>query len=320
MARSQASADSALAAARPRTLSRRRKARLRRLGEHASGWAFVAPAAFLIGLFGFVCMGWAFILSFQNNDLVTPGTFVGLDNYRQLLHDPTMSTAARNTIEYTLAFVPLSVGGGLLVALVLNRQIRFVRLYRTAVFVPVVTSTVATAILFSWIFDPDYGLVNAVLSHFGIARQGFLESPGQALWVIVAMTVWGWIGFNVLIYLAALQDVPRELVEAAAIDGAGRFQTFLRVTLPVLRPATLFLVVWSTINALQLFDEIYVTTKGGPLDATRVVVYYLYQETFESFHAGYGAAIAYSLLVVILAVTGLQFLLVGREGRRGTGA
>jgi multiple sugar transport system permease protein len=315
MAHSPRSAAVATAAAAP--AARRRRARRRRLGDHAAGWAFVGPAAFLIGIFGFFAIGWAFVLSLQENDLVTPGTWVGLDNYRELFHDPTLSTAAKNTLLYTIAFVPISVVGALLIALVLVHDLRFVRLYRTAVFVPVVTSTVATAILFSWIFDPDYGLVNGLLSHVGIAPQGFLQDTNQALWVIVAMTVWGWIGFDVLIYLAALQDVPRELVEAAAIDGAGRLRTFWHVILPVLRPATLFLTVWSTINALQLFDEIYVTTKGGPLNATRVVVYYLYQETFESFHAGYAAAIAFALLAAILLVTGVQFLLAGRAARSG---
>ena len=311
--------SAAVAARRPEAAARRRRAlRRRRLADHAAGWAFVAPAAFLIGLFGFVAIGWSLVLSFQQSDLVTPGTWVGLDNYRRLLHDPIMRTAARNTVLYTVTFVPLSVGGGLLVALVLNRSMRFVKLYRTAVFVPVVTSTVATAVLFSWIFDPQFGLANALLAHAGIPKQGFLESTNQALWVIEAMTIWGWIGFDVLIYLAALQDVPQELIDAAAIDGAGRWQVFRRITWPLLRPATLFLVVWSTINAMQLFDEIYVTTKGGPLNATTLVVYYLYQETFQSFQAGYGAAIAYALFLAILAITGLQFLLAGRLGRRGT--
>jgi multiple sugar transport system permease protein len=316
VARSARSAAVATAGTAPAT--RRGLARRRRLGDHLAGWAFVGPAALLIGIFGFFAIGWAFVLSLQSNDLVTPGTWVGLDNYRHLFDDPTLSTAAKNTLLYTLVFVPVSVGGALLVALVLARDLRFIRLYRTAVFVPVVTSTVATAILFSWIFDADYGLVNGLLSHVGVAPQGFLADTDQALWVIVAMTVWGWIGFDVLIYLAALQDVPRELSEAAAIDGAGRLRTFWHVTLPVLRPATLFLTVWSTINALQLFDEIYVTTKGGPLNATRVVVYYLYQETFESFHAGYAAAIAFALLAAILLVTGVQFLLAGRAARSGT--
>jgi len=286
--------------------------------EQVAGWAFAGPAMLLIGLFGIIPIIWSFVLSFQKSNLLAPEKpFVGLDNYHRLADDPLFRDSVHHTILYTLLFVPLSVGGALLIAVALNRPLRFIRLYRTAVFVPVVTSTVATAILFSWIFDPDYGLVNGLLSHVGIAPQGFLQDTNQALWVIVAMTVWGWIGFDVLIYLAALQDVPRELVEAAAIDGAGRLRTFWHVILPVLRPATLFLTVWSTINALQLFDEIYVTTKGGPLNATRVVVYYLYQETFESFHAGYAAAIAFALLAAILLVTGVQFLLAGRAARSG---
>ena len=136
-------------------------------------------------------------------------------------------------------------------------------------FVPVAVSTVATAIVFNWVFDPTYGIANWLLNEVGIGSQGFFQDPDQALYAIVAMTVWGWIGFDVIIYLAALQGIPHELLEAAAIDGASRWSTFRSVVLPLLGPATLFLVVWSTINALQLFDEIYNTTRGGPLRRPR---------------------------------------------------
>ena len=132
--------------------------------------------------------------------------------------------------------------------------------------------------------EPTYGVLNYLLSKVGIGPEGFFQDPDQALYCIVAMTVWGWLGFNVIIYLAALQGVPEELLEAARIDGCGRLATFRHVTWPLLGPATLFLVVWSTINALQVFDEIYVTTHGGPLHATTVLVYYLYQQAFEFFH------------------------------------
>ena len=166
---------------------------------------------------------------------------------------------------YTLLFVPISVGGALAVAMLLHARIRFSRFYRTAVFVPVATSTVATGIIFNWLLEPTYGMANYLLGKVGMGPYGFFQDPDQAMYSIVAMTVWGWLGFDVIIFLAALQGVPTELIEAAKLDGAGRWATFRRVTLPLLSPATLFLIVWSTINALQVFDEIYVTTRGGPL-------------------------------------------------------
>jgi len=184
-----------------------------------------------------------------------------------------------------------------------------IRVYRTAVFVPVVVSTIATVIIFLWVFDPNFGLANWLLGKVGLGPFAFFTSSNGALYSIVAMTVWGWIGFNVIVYLAALQGIPRELVEAAEIDGAGNWGIFRNVTLPLLGPVTLFLVVWSSINALQLFDEVYVTTKGGPLHATTVVVYYVWQQAFVYFHAGYVAAISVLLFVVVAVVTLVQLRL-----------
>jgi multiple sugar transport system permease protein len=209
-------------------------------------------------------------------------------------------------------FVPLSVAGGLLTAIALNRPIRGIRVYRTAVFVPVVVSTIATVIIFLWVFDPNFGLANWLLGKVGLGPFAFFTSSNGALYSIVAMTVWGWIGFNVIVYLAALQGIPRELVEAAEIDGAGNWGIFRNVTLPLLGPVTLFLVVWSSINALQLFDEVYLATNGGPGTATYVPVFYLYKLAFQQGIAGYAAAIAYVLFAVILVLTVAQ-LLVGKR-------
>jgi multiple sugar transport system permease protein len=281
--------------------------------DHLAGWALVAPATLLIGVFGVLPIAWSVLISFQHNDLVSPNPpWVGIANYQALAHDRVFKESIGHTLVYTLLFVPLSVGGGLALAMALNRKIRLVGFYRTAVFVPVVTSTVATAILFLWLLNPTYGLVNNAIAHLGIPAQGFFQSPDQALYAIVAMTVWGWVGFNVVIYLAALQGVPQELIEAATIDGAGSWSRFRSVIFPQLGPATLFLVVWSTINALQLFDEVYVTTRGGPLHSTTMMVYYLYQQAFQFFEAGYATAIAYVLFLAILAVTLVQLWL----GRR----
>ena len=275
--------------------------------DHASGWAFVLPAVALTVVFGLVPIAWSFLLSFQRSNLIAPARWTGLDNYRFLVKDPTFREAARHTIAYTALFVPVSVIGSLLVAVALNRKIRFIRFYRLAVFVPVVASTIATSIMFLWLFDKNYGLANYVLGKAGVGPFGFFDSTHGALYSIVAMTVWGWIGFDVIIYLAALQGIPRELVEAAEIDGASRWSVFRNITVPWLGPATLLLIVWSSINALQLFDEVYFVTRGGPLHATYVLVFYLFTLAFARGVAGYATAIAYVLFVAILLLTIVQF-------------
>ena len=281
--------------------------------DSVAGWAFVLPATFLIVLFGIVPIGWAFLLSFQQNDLLTTPKYVGLENYRTLLHDPVFRDSVRRTIVYTLLFVPLSVGGALGLAILLNAKLRFSRFYRTAVFIPVATSTVATAIIFNWLLDPTYGLANFVLGKVGLGPYGFFQDPDQAMYAIVAMTVWGWIGFDVIIYMAALQGISPDIMEAAELDGSRGWSTFRHITLPLLSPATLFLIVWSTINALQVFDEIYVTTRGGPLQATTVIVYYLYSQAFVFFHAGYAAAIALVLFVATLVFSVIQLWIGSRR-------
>jgi multiple sugar transport system permease protein len=297
------------------TLTRPQRPPLRKRlmgSEHVAGWAFVAPALILIAVFFLIPIGWSLLLSLQADNLLGSSHYVGLANYRALTKDPVFRSAIGHTLLYTVIFVPVSVLGALGLAVALHRHIRGIRFYRLAVFIPLVTSTVATGIVFLWLLDPTFGLVNYVLHALGIRQQQFLQDPNEALYCIVAMTVWGWLGFDVIVYLAALQGIPEDLMEAAEIDGAGRWRRFRTIVVPLLSPATLFLVVWSTINALQLFDEIYVTTRGGPLGATTVLVYYLYQQAFQFFNAGYGSAIAYVLFLAILLVT-LSQMWIGRR-------
>jgi multiple sugar transport system permease protein len=281
----------------------------RRRADQLAGWGMVGPSVLLLGLFGMVPVVWAFVLSFQRNDLQTAARWVGVYNYRELVHDPVFRESIRHTIVYTVLFVPITLVLSLLVAAALNRKIRGITIYRLAVFVPVVTSTVATGVIFTWLLDPDFGIVNATLHRLGLPTFGFFASPHQALFAIVGMTVWGWVGFGALIFLAALQSVPRDLIEAAQIDGCSKTGAFWRIQVPLLRPVSAFLLVWLTINSLQLFDEVYVTTKGGPLHSTTVMVYYLYQEAFSYFHAGYAAAIACVLFVAIVVITIVQMRL-----------
>ncbi len=269
----------------------------------------ISPSVVLIGVFGLFPVVWAFVLSFQNNDLQTPATWVGLKNYRQLIHDPVFLESIRHTLVYTVLFVPITLVLSLLAAAALNRRIRGITVYRVAVFIPVVTSTIATGVIFTWLMDPNFGIINAGLHKLRLPTFGFFADPNQALYAVVIMTVWGWVGFGALIFLAGLQSIPQDLIEAAQIDGCSKRGAFWRIQVPLLRPVTGFLLVWLTINALQLFDEVYATTKGGPLHSTTVMVYYLYQEAFQYFHAGYAAAIAAVLFVAIAVITVIQLRL-----------
>jgi multiple sugar transport system permease protein len=282
--------------------------------DNISGWVLVGPGVVLIGIFGLLPVLMSLQLSFQQSDLLTPETpWVGLANYRKLADDPVFIEAIKHTIIYTALFVPGTMLVGLFVAAAMNRSLRFISVYRTAAYITMAVSTISQGIIFLWLTDRDYGLVNAALKVVGVPSQAFLASPSQALFVIVAMTIWGWTGFSVIVYLAALQGVPAELHEAAAIDGASAFTRFRTITVPLLGPANLFLLVWLTINALQLFDEVYATTRGGPLRATTVIVYYLWDRAFVHFDAGYAAAMAYALFVVILVITAIQFRLARRH-------
>lgn len=309
---------------RPRTILPRQRppataergGRSRRRADAVTGWLMLTPSVVLIAVFGLIPVVWSVVISFQHNDLQTPAQWAGFSNYSEMVHDPVFLQSVRTTLLYTVLFVPITLVLSLLAAAALNRRIRGITVYRLAVFIPVVTSTIATGVIFSWLLDPDFGLVDTALSKVGLPTFGFFSSPNGALYAVVLMTVWGWVGFGALIFLAGLQGVPPELLEAAQIDGCSKRGAFWRVQVPLLRPVIGFMVVWLTINSLQLFDEVYATTKGGPLHATTVVVYYLYQQAFQYFHAGYAAAIATALFVVIILVTIVQ-LRIARDPATG---
>ena len=278
------------------------------LGESPTAWAFVLPAVVIIVGLSIVPIGWSLLLSFNSADLIAPAQGVGLSNYEALFKDPGVRDAVMHTIVYTALFVPISTGLGLFLAMALNRRIRWIGIYRTAFLAPFIASVAAQGVLFSFIFDERFGVANALLDALGLPRQGFLGDPDQAMFVIVLIGIWGGIGFPLVIYLAALQDVPRELVDAASVDGARNWATLWHVILPQLLPVTIFLVVWQTLLSLQLFDLVYATTRGGPLDSTVVVVYYVYNQAFELFHAGYAAAVAYVVALFLILLVGAQLV------------
>jgi multiple sugar transport system permease protein len=288
----------------------------RALGENPTAWAFVLPAVLVIVGLAIVPIVWSFVLSLHSADLIQPAEWVGLSNYDALLDDPDLRDALKHTVIYTALFVPLSIGLGLFLAMALNRHLRFIGVYRTLILAPFIASVAAQGVLFSFIFDERFGVANSVLENLGLPTQGFLGDPGQALYVLVAIGNWGGVGFPLVIYLAALQDVPRELADAASVDGARRWGILRHVILPQLWPVTIFLLAWQTLLALQLFDLVYASTRGGPLDATMVVVYYIYNQAFELFHAGYAAAIAYAVALFLFVVVGSQLVYNRLRARR----
>ncbi|WP_344234871.1 sugar ABC transporter permease [Kribbella hippodromi] len=282
----------------PRSRAAKRRAR----GEGATGWAFVSPSVVIILGLSVVPVLWSLLLSFQVNDLVSPSEWVGLANYKALLKDPAFGSAVTHTLIYTALYVPLSVIAGLGIAIALDRKIALIGLYRTLVFVPFVVSAAAQGVLFSFVLDPEFGVANSLLHKVGLPAQGFFSDPGQALYLLVAISLWSGTGFCVIVYLAGLQGVSSELVEAARIDGADRWGVLRHVTLPALTPVTIFLLLFQTINALQVFDLVFVTTKGGPLGSTTVIVYFIWEKAFKTFTAGYSAAAAYTLAVALLVI------------------
>ena len=280
--------------------------RIRRSGNIA-GWAFAGPSVIIVLGLSFIPMIWAAYLSFTDSNLVSPGHFIGFANYAALAKDPLLRQAFTNTFLLAVMYLPIGLAAGLAVAILLNRKIKLIGFYRTCFLVPFVASTAAEGILFGFIFDPNFGIVNAGLQAVGLPRQGFLQDPSQALAVLAIVYFWTQFGFNIVIYLAALQDIPQEVLEAASIDGAGRWAKFWHVTLPTVRPVTIFLVVWGLIDVFQFFDLVYTTTRGGPLNSTLTLVYYIWELAFQFFTAGYGAAVAYvlfftSLIAIIAAL------------------
>lgn len=283
-----------------------------------TGWAFLAPAAVVIlGLSLFPAM-WAVHLSTQKTDFIVPGRSVGFDNYRTMADDPQVWQAVRNTLFYTALYVPLSMIVGLALALALHSKIRFQGFYRTCIFVPFVASSAATGILATFVFNKDFGIANRALDYVGLPEQPFFQDARQAMVLLVVVSLWGSVGFNVVVSLAALQSVPGDIVEAARVDGAYRWGVMRHVVLPELTPVLIFQGVWGIVNSLQFFDLILTTTNGQPSGKTNSIVFLLYEVAFKRSHRyGYGAAIAVALAAVCLLIA-LGMVRYGR--RRGVDA
>ncbi len=280
-----------------------------------AGWLFAAPALALILVFFALPVLAAVLLSFTDFDLYSIADprstrFIGLANYRHLAADPVFWTALRNTLYYVLAGGPLSVLVSLAAALLLHhRLVRFRPFFRSAYFAPWVTTLVAVALVWRYLYHPQYGLLNAALGALGAGRIDWLGDPRWAMPAIILLSVWKNFGYNMLIFLAGLQTIPESLYEAAALDGAGAWHRFRHITVPMLGPTFLFVGVVTMIAAFQIFSEPYVMTQGGPLKSTLTLMLFLYEEGFRWWRLGLAAAIAVLLGLLTLLGTAAQLRL-----------
>jgi multiple sugar transport system permease protein len=282
-------------------------------GESRWAWLFLAPTLIGLAILSAGPIIAALGISLTKWDLLTAPKFIGLDNFTALLSDKRFLTAVRNTTFYVVTSVPLGLVLGLGLALALNQRLRGISWIRTAYFLPVVTSTVAISLVWSWIYSPDSGPLNNFLGIFGIAAQKWITDPFWAMPSIVVMSVWQGLGVTVIIFLAGLQAIPEEYYDAASVDGAGAWARFRNVTLPLLTPSIFFTGILALIDSFQVFDQVYVLARPGrPTDATVTLVYMIYENGFQNFKMGYAAAAAWVLFLIVAVLTIVYFRLQNR--------
>lgn len=270
----------------------------------ASVYGYLVPVFTILLFFQVLPIFYSLVVSFYSWDLIGEPEWVGAGNFVRLFYDPMFYKSMANTIYYAVVSVPLSIGCSLTVALLLNNPISGIGFYRTMYFLPVITSINAVAIVWNFIYHPDYGLLNKLLAIFHISPQLWIQDAFWAMPCIILMSVWKGLGYNVIIFLAGLQNIPKHLYEAARLDGANWWQQFRHITWPMLSPTTFFVFVMSTIGSFQVFSQVYMMTpRGGPLKSTMVIVFYLYKKAFESFEFGYALAIAFVLFLMIFGMT-----------------
>lgn len=276
-----------------------------------AGWLGVFLLPGLLGLLVFTIAPLlaSLALTLFQWDLLTPPKFVGFANFVRLSRDSTFWSALQHTLSFIAGYLPLVVVLSLGMALALNAPLRGISLIRTAFFLPVVSSWVAVALLWSWLFNPRFGLINYLLSLLGVTGPGWLFDPQWAMPAIILTSVWKDLGFVLVLFLAGLQTVPNDYYEAAALDGANGWQQFTRITLPLLAPTTFFVTIISLINSFQVFDQVWVMTEGGPAGATTVLVEQVVKRAFRYGEMGYASAISWVLFAIVFVVTLVQFRL-----------
>lgn len=291
-----------------------RRTRDTRRSERRAATLFMTLPVLLFVLFVLLPVVMAAVLSFTDYDVISSMNWVGFKNYTDLIHDPFFTKALENTVLYTLMYVPLGIVVALATALLLNRKVRAAKYFRVLFYIPVISSTVATASIWYWMLNPQHGLINVILGEFGVNGPAWLYDSNWAMPAIVLMSVWAGFGTNMVIYLAGLQNIPKELMESARTEGANSWQVFRHVTLPALTKTTMLVTTLLIIGAFQVFDQAYVLTKGGPGNSTVTLVYYIYDRGFGALKMGYASAISFVLFAIILAVSLVNARLVNKAG------
>ncbi len=290
-------------------LSHRLREILRLMRKNWTAYLFLAPGLLHFLIFTLFAVGFAFFISFHKWNIIQPDKpFVGLDNYVRLFQDPRFLRAVTNTLTFMIG-VPLNLAAGLAVALLLNTKVRGQAIFRTMFYIPVVTPLVVSSIIWKWVYQGDYGLLNYYLLKFGLIEHKivWLANPDLALPALIIMMIWGGTGGTMVIFLAGLQGIPEEMYDAAKVDGANALQRLLYITIPLLRPTTFFLLITGVIGTFQIFTEVYIMTNGGPLNRTTTIGYYLYTKVFRELDMGYTTAMAFVLFAMIFVFTLIQW-------------
>ena len=281
----------------------------RLMRKNWTAYLFLAPGLLHFLIFTLFAVSFAFYISFHKWNIIQPDKpFVGFDNYVRLFQDPRFLRAVTNTLTFMIG-VPLNLAAGLAVALLLNTKVRGQAIFRTMFYIPVVTPLVVSSIIWKWVYQGDYGLLNYYLLKFGLISHKivWLANPDLALPALIIMMIWGGTGGTMVIFLAGLQGIPEEMYDAAKVDGANALQRLLYITIPLLRPTTFFLLITGVIGTFQIFTEVYIMTNGGPLNRTTTIGYYLYTKAFRELDMGYATAMAFVLFAMIFVFTLIQW-------------
>jgi multiple sugar transport system permease protein len=276
-------------------------------GDGIAAFLFLSPTLLIFSVFILFPVFFSFYLSFQKWNMFSgKTTFIGLDNYIKMFSSAEFWQVLKNTAVYTFGTIPLNMAISLAIAYWLNKKIIGKKFLRTAFFAPVVISPVAAAVIWRWLYDPNFGLINYGMSFFGINAVNWLNDPNAAMFALIVMGVWKTFGINMVLFSAGLQAIPENYYEAAQIDGAGPWAKFWNITVPMLSPTTFFILIMSMISSFQVFDIVYVLTSGGPLGATKVLVFYVYEYAFKFFEMGYASAVSYILFAILFVLTMIQ--------------
>jgi len=278
-----------------------------RKGDLPSALLFLSPTLIIFSTFILFPVFFSFYLSFQKWNMFSgEATYVGLDNYIRMFESTEFWIVLKNTAIYTIGTIPLNMALSLAIAYILNKKLAGKKFLRTAFFAPVIISPVAAAVIWRWLYDPNFGLVNYSIGLLGFNAVNWLNEPTAAMFALIIMGVWKTFGINMVLFSAGLQGIPESYYEAAELDGAGKFARFWHITIPMLAPTTFFIMIMSMISSFQVFDLVYVLTSGGPLGSTKVLVFYVYEYAFKFFEMGYASAISYFLFALLFILTMIQ--------------